>query len=192
MKQAIAIAAIAAVTVDAYSNFAKKRVQGTRKHLERVYGKGLTGLFTDEGKMTHKAWRQSRNRPAYNSQPIYGLGTIDADAANSWFYGLSKGFQYQGMSAGAKDTVEDAMQSDCFYAMYGMVDTVDLLMYDVKNIMPSGEAKLNWFNVSFYDPLHVTGDFMVNYQYCGGTAQLNNAVSLASADYAFASQFVSN
>lgn len=49
-----------------------------------------------------------------------------------------------------------------------------------------------WFNVAAYDPIHITGDLMVTYQYCGGTTQLNNATSLASADYAYTSQFVSN
>jgi len=92
--------------------------------------------------MSHKALRQSRNRPArplgFNSQAIYGLGTIDADAVSSWFYGFSKGLQYSGMTGSKKDTIEDAQQSDCFYSVYGLVDTVDLLAHDVKNIVGEG------------------------------------------------------
>jgi len=67
------------------------------------------------------------------------------------------------MTSGKKDTIEDAAQSDCFYAMYGLVDTADLLMYDFQNIRPQGEATVNWFNVAAYDPLHVTGDLTVTY-----------------------------
>lgn len=95
------------------------------------------------------------------------------------------------MAKGARDTVEDAAQSDCFYAVYGLVDTADLMMYDFKNVA-SESGSLNWFNVAAYDPLHFSGDSMVSYQYCGGTSQLNNATSLASSDYAYTSQFVSN
>lgn len=92
MNRSLCIAALAAVSVNAYSKFAKQRVKGTKQHLERVYGRGLTGLFTEDGKLTHKNLRKARYRPAYNSQPIYGLGTIDADSGSAWMYGLSKGF----------------------------------------------------------------------------------------------------
>lgn len=94
------------------------------------------------------------------------------------------------MTAGARDTVEQAMQSDCFYAMYGLVDTVDLLLYDFAHII--GEGSFNWFNVAVYDPLHITGDFTVAFQYCGGATQLANLVSAASADYAYIAQSITN
>lgn len=59
------------------------------------------------------------------------------------------------------DSVETAPQSDCFYAFYGLVDTVDLAMYDFKNIKQPGA--FNWFNVLAYDPLHFAGDTSVSY-----------------------------
>lgn len=126
----------------------------------------MTGLFTEDGKLTHKNLRKARTRPAYNSQPIYGLGTIDADASSAWFYGLAKGTQYSGMSGGARDTVEDAAQSDCFYSVYGLVDTADLLVYDLKTVATEAQTtgQVKWFNVAAYDPIHMTGDTMVTYQ----------------------------
>jgi hypothetical protein len=70
------------------------------------------------------------------------------------------------MGENALSSVEDAAQSDCFYGVYGLVDTVDLLAYDFANIV--GEGQLGWFNVLAYDPLHFAGDASVSYQYCGG------------------------
>lgn len=53
MNQSIILAAIAAVTVNGYSKYAKERIGQTKFHLEKVYGKGLLGLFNEDGKMTH-------------------------------------------------------------------------------------------------------------------------------------------
>jgi len=101
-------------------------------------------------------------RPSYNSQPLYGLGTIDAEGASAWFYGLAKGLQYKGMEAGFGDDAAEIIQSNCFYAMYGMVDTAALLQYDFQNII--GNGSFNWFNVLAYDPIHILGDSSVGYQ----------------------------
>jgi len=94
------------------------------------------------------------------------------------------------MGENDRQGVEDAAQSDCFYAMYGLVDTADLLAYDFAHIV--GDGSFNWFNVMAYDPLHFSGDLSVSYQYCGGNTQANNATSLASLDYSYISQFFSN
>lgn len=58
--------------------------------------------------------------------------------------------------------VADSPQSNCFYSMYGLVDTVSLLQHDFVNILSSGS--FNWFNVMAYDPLHFVGDMTVAYQ----------------------------
>ncbi len=113
--------------------------------------------------MTYKRIRAARTRPAYNTLLINGLGAVNADAASSWFYGTAKGMQYTGMSAGARDSIETSIQSDCFYAVYGLVDTADLMAYDFQNIM--GDGQFGWFNVVGYDPLHMLGDSSVSYQY---------------------------
>ena len=130
--------------------------------MERVYGKGLVGLFNEEGELTHKALRASRMRPSYNSQPIFGIGTIDAEGASAWFYGLAKGMQYNGMESGFGNEVADSVQSDCFYSMFGLIDTASLMTHNFSNILADGT--LQWFNVLAYDPVHMVGDLTVAYQ----------------------------
>ena len=75
--------------------------------------------------MTHKKLRSARMRPAYNSQPIFGLGTIDAESASAWFYGWAKGLQYKGMGEGDRQGVEDAAQSDAVETPVTDVAAVD-------------------------------------------------------------------
>ena len=53
--------------------------------------------------------------------------------------------------------------SNCFYAMKGIIDSVEVLLYDWKYIKQfSGEIK--WFNVFVYDPIHILGDTTVLYE----------------------------
>jgi len=89
----------------------------------------------------------------------------------------------------AMDTssLKNAEQSECFYAVYGLVDTADMMAYDFQNVV--AEGSFNWFNVAAYDPLHFAGDSSISYQYCGGQTQVNNAVSAFSGDFAYLSQF---
>jgi len=166
MNRALIIAALAAISVDAKaSKYAQQRVKQTKTHLEKVYGKGLVGLFDENGRMTHKRIRAAKLRPAhkigYNSMSLKGLGTFDADSAKASVYGWAKGLEYKLMKSDVMDDVAEFQQSDCFYSMYGMVDTVDLLSYDWQNILADG--KFQWFNVMAYDPLHFSGDLSVAY-----------------------------
>jgi hypothetical protein len=46
--------------------------------------------------------------------------------------------------------------------MWGLVDTAELLVYDINNVLASA-GSFNWFNVLAYDPLHFTGDANVLY-----------------------------
>jgi hypothetical protein len=78
--------------------------------MEKTYGKGLIGLFNEEGVPTHKALRAgnpNRMRPGYNSLQIYGLGTIDAETTKAWFIGFANGIQYKGMTSGFEATIAD-------------------------------------------------------------------------------------
>ena len=52
--------------------------------------------------------------------------------------------------------------SNCFYATYGMIDSVDLLIHDARNILKN--RKLNWINVAVYDPIHVLGNLSTTLQ----------------------------
>ena len=147
--------------MEAASKYARQRVKQTKTHLEKVYGKGLVGLFDEDGKMTHKRLRASKVVPGYNSLNLKGLGTIDAESGKASAYGWAKGLQYDALASELQGDPSEAIPSDCFYSIYGMVDTVDLLAYDWKNILSEGQ--FGWFNVMAYDPLHFSGDLSVSY-----------------------------
>jgi len=131
--------------------------------LEKVYGKGLLGMYNEDGKLTHKRLRSSTNIPSstFISLNLNGLGTIDAASAKAVLLGFINGIQYDEITSELQKDLAKATQSDCFYAGYGMIDTVELLAYDWKNII--GDGSFQWFNVLAYDPLHFTGDLSVIY-----------------------------
>jgi hypothetical protein len=62
---------------------------------------------------------------------ILNLGTFNAEGAKALVYGLGKGLAYTGVKTGFDNSIETSIQTNCFYALYGLVDTVDLMAYDV-------------------------------------------------------------
>ena len=53
--------------------------------------------------------------------------------------------------------------SNCFYAVKGIIGNIETLISDFKNLgKRSGEY--NWFNIVFYDPIHIIGDLTVCYE----------------------------
>jgi hypothetical protein len=163
MKQALGVAALAAVAdATVMSSYSRKRVNQTRNHLEKVYGKGLLGMFDSDGVMTHDRLGWARRRPHSIWVEVGGV-QVDAETTATWFYGFAQGLQYTAMASSS----EKEPVSNCFYALYGFIDTADNLLYGWKNIF-STPGQINWFNAVFYDPLHATGDFSVIYEYCNG------------------------
>lgn len=73
--------------------------------------------------------------PAYNSVSLFGLNTFDAESVSAFFYGFGKGLTYDGLSNSYASSVETSTQTDCFYSLYGMVDTFELLIHDFNNIL---------------------------------------------------------
>ena len=86
-----ALAAVADATI--MSSYSRKRVHEVRTHLEKVYGKGLVGMFDEHGKMTHERLRWARKRPHAIWTEVGGI-QIDAETTSAWFYGLAQGLQY--------------------------------------------------------------------------------------------------
>jgi len=88
------------------------------------------------------------------------LGGIqfDAESFASAFYGLAYGLQYNELSA-----VDGNSESNCFYATYGLIGSVDQLIYDFDNLMAKS-GTFNWFNLVAYDPMHITSNFTVVYE----------------------------
>lgn len=188
MKSALfAVAALFGLT-NGYaiqSSYSRKRVTETRQHLEKVYGKGLVGMFNKEGAMTHSILRKARTRPHQTWMEVGGL-QIDAEMGSAWFYGFVQGMQYTGMEAG----FEEEPVSNCFFALYGLTDTMDMSLFTLKNIM-GNSGEIQWFNVIGYNNIHMLGDLTVVYEYCSGYSYFEQMTALASGDYGFLAERLS-
>jgi len=91
----LAITAVADVNIT--SSYSIKRVAEVKHHLEKVYGKGLTGMFDENGRMTRERLSWARMRPSAIWMELGGL-EIDAETSSAWWYGFIGGLQYTGMS----------------------------------------------------------------------------------------------
>lgn len=170
---------------------ALKRVQQTKQHLEMVYGKGLTGLYNDYGELdiTPQRMKAARRRPAQDYMKIGGI-MMDQEVAITGLYGFVEGFQYTGLASAADNLLASEMvESNCFYSMYGLVDSVDVLVNDFSNIVdPAGELK--WVNLILYNPSHIVNNFMVGYEMCEVYTQVERLMGLFSLDWALLAQSI--
>jgi len=166
-----------------------KRISEMKKHLEMVYGVGLTGLYNDEGRLevTPQKMKAARRRPAQDWAKIGGV-MMDQEVASTAMYGFVEGFQYKGLAGAAEDLLaKEMVESNCFYAMYGMMDSVDVLLSDFNNFIdPAGELK--WMNLIAYNPSHIINNVMVGYEMCEGYVQIERLMGLASMDWALMGQ----
>lgn len=79
------------------------------------------------------------------------------------------------------------VESNCFYAMYGFMDSIDVLIADVDNFVdPAGEVK--WLNLIEYNPSHILNNFFVGYEMCEGYTQIERLMALFSLDFALLGQ----
>lgn len=120
MKTKFALSLLAtAAMAEQYSAYSEKFVNDTRRHLEKVYGKGLTEMFDHRGKMTSERLSWAHMRPRANYIDIGGK-SINADFASAWIYGFIGGLQYTAMTKGDPKSIG----SSCFYSMFGLVERV--------------------------------------------------------------------
>lgn len=160
--------------------------------MELVYGKGLVGLKNEHGKVdpTRFGWDSRRESQVWVT--IKGLGkegaTIDGGTTQAFVYGYVEGVQYNPLEnlSGKKDAAlesirESQVMSNCFYALKGVIGSVDTLIYDAKN-MGKYSGQYNWFNMIF-DPLHVLGDLCVAYEMCNIYEDLDKIVGILSLDW---------
>ena len=60
-KYAIAATALAACAeANIQSSYSRDRMSQVRTHLEKIYGRGIVGMFDDEGKLSHERMRWAR------------------------------------------------------------------------------------------------------------------------------------
>jgi hypothetical protein len=166
-----------------------RRVTEVKQHLEMVYGKGLIGLYDDDGalRLTPQKLKAARRRPSQNYAKIGGI-MMDQEIASAGLYGFVEGFQYKGLAGAAEEILAgDMVESNCFYAMYGLMDSVDVLAADFNNFIdPAGEIK--WLNLIEYNPSHILNNFFVGYEMCEGYTQVERLMALTSLDFALLGQ----
>jgi len=99
-------------------------------------------------------------------------------------YGVSSGFQYKGMKNDALEQIgSDLVESNCFYSLYGVNDSIDQLISDVNNFIdPVGEVK--WMNAALYNPIQIFNNVAVGYEFCDVYLQFERLSGLLSGDWA--------
>lgn len=91
--------------------------------------------------------------------------------------------------AGTLDAYTEAVvMSNCFYALKGVIGSIETLVYDWQN-MGKYSGEYNWFNLIF-DPLHILGDATVAYEMCNIYEDLDKIVGLLSMDWGLLSEQV--
>ena len=137
--------------------------------MEQTYGKGLVGLRNPlTGEIDPKRFVQDKKLGASAGEwlNIQGM-TINSITFEAFAYGYVEGVQFKGIQASGLSIGEiqqtTTTMSNCFYAMKGIIDSVEVMVYDWKTISQwRGEFK--WFNVFLYDPIHILGDTTVLYE----------------------------
>lgn len=76
----------------------------------------------------------------------------------------------------------ELIESNCFYSLYGLVDSADKLVYDWNNFVdPAGS--INWFNLVGYNPVHILNNVTVNYEMCDVYTQFERLTGNLSGDW---------
>ena len=114
-----------------------KRVNEERQRMELVYGKGLVGLYGSDGKIDHTRFGWDNRREQTIWVEINGK-QYNGGSAEAFSLGYVQGVQYNPDTSALKDLVDEAsdiiVMSNCFYALKGVIGSVDTLIYDAKNM----------------------------------------------------------
>lgn len=125
-------------------------------------------MYNEEGDIHSHAMAMANRRPQGSAEWVkIGGIKFDGNDAGSIMYGMSLGFQYDGLKPAGNlaATASNLVESNCFYGMYGLIESVDQLMFDFNNIIdPSGEAQ--WFNLVVYNPISILNNVSVGYEMC--------------------------
>ena len=121
------------------SAYAQKRVAETKEKMELVYGKGLVGLKDPKtGRVDPKRFGQDYRRPPTAVWVEITGVTINAVSWEAFAFGYVEGVQYKGIAVGGisiGDVVSTAeTMSNCFYAVKGIIESIETLVYDFKNL----------------------------------------------------------
>lgn len=70
---AAALAVVAKAEIEITSSYSRDRVKHIKHHLEKVYGKGLTGMWDEKGRLTRERLSWAQMRPTSDWVSIGGL-----------------------------------------------------------------------------------------------------------------------
>lgn len=105
--------------------------------MELVYGKGLVGLYGSDGKIDHTRFGWDNRREQTIWVEINGK-QYNGGSTEAFSLGYIQGVQYAPDVSDLKDLVdagtEIAVMSNCFYAIKGVIGSIDTLIYDAKNM----------------------------------------------------------
>ena len=105
---------------------AMNHIRKQREHLEMHFGKGLVGLYNEQGDLDLSRLKWARRRPLASTWIDLGGQKFNAEDAESILYGFSYGFQYKEMPVTVPNNLKgDLVESNCFYAMYGLNDSIN-------------------------------------------------------------------
>ena len=57
-----------------------------------------------------------------------------------------------------------------------------MIIDDFENI-ENVRGSYQWFNIAFYDPIHILGDFSVSFEHCKGSEFISAFANMASLDF---------
>ena len=143
------------------------------KHkLERTYGKGMMDIKGPDGrvdstKFIHTDRRMGGSRLGSNISVTVRPGlTIDAATKAAFWLGFVNGMQYEGLNRESAESVlptEDVQLTNCFASTYALIESFDTAAYNIKTFS-SEVGTLKIFDTLALDPLHIIGDFTVEWE----------------------------
>lgn len=160
----LAAAALVALGADARrgvtSDYAHHTVRKTKDHLERTHGKGLVGMFDENGQIHSKHIKQGFKSDKLGAAQIQIEGientTFNLDSFVTNFLGFVNGMTYRGVQA-------DEALTNCFYAGYSLVQSVDEIIYIFENAT-NQKGSYKWFQYALHEPAHFILNTTVFYQ----------------------------
>lgn len=194
-------------TVNAYSSHAKAHISEIKNHFEKTYGTGLVGLYDKNGGIPNHHFGAVQRVPdthTYTGYKTVGGVQFKSQDTSAILYGLTNGFQYKGLEkAGGAIASGSLVESNCFYAMHGLLESVKQLNFDmgVKKEMVDGvettsmnivddSGEVKWFNMVLYNPLHIVNNVSVGYEMCDVYTQFERLSGLFSMDWALLGSYV--
>ena len=173
------------------SKWAIQRTEDIKTNLERVYGRGLTGMINEKTGMVDPSTFGRDNRLTGGKRLGSSISititdglTIDAATGMAWALGFSKGMQYEGLSRETDNLPgTQAILTNCFAATYGFMTSVDIAGHNRKTITEN-PGQFKGFDVLVLDPTHIFADFVVGFEMCEFEKIVAMVKNNASLDYA--------